>query len=250
MAEAGEAEEEGGFGWRVVGIDEGEVEEEQDEDEWLGEVGGHGDEAVEAGGEGVVGGGEDGAAKFKEALERAFGPAGLLAFVGEGAGGEFGGGGDIVEELDLPAVEDGAGAEAEVFADGIIFPAAAIIDALAAPDAGGAVEFGEEVGAVADVLFHGEMFVHGDGLGGGEEGVVGVEVGPTGLDEAEVRPLLKVGDGATEEIGLGLEVGIEDGDEFTGGVFEGIGEGAGFVAVAVGTAVMVDIDAVALVVGD
>ena len=120
-----------------------------------------------------------------------------------------------------------------VFGEGVVLPAASLVDDAAAPDACGAVEVKEEAGAGARAVLEDEVAVEEDGFDLGEEAVVAVEVSPAGLHHADSR-LGEVVDGAQEPIGAGDEVGVEDGDEFAGGGFEAFLECAGFESAAVG----------------
>ncbi len=121
-----------------------------------------------------------------------------------------------------------------------MLPAAGVFDGFFAPDAGGAVEVDEASGAVAGGVFDHEVAIEEDGLAAGEEGLLAVDVVPAGLDAADVG----VGEevyGFAKHVGVGDEVGIEDGDEFTGGGGHAGGECAGFIALAVGAVDVEDV---------
>ena len=83
-----------------------------------------------------------------------------------------------------------------------------------------------------------EVPVEQDGLNLGHERVVAVEVGPTGLDHADLR-FGEVMDDLHDPLRRRNEVGVEDGDELTLGDFETCVQRPGLEAVAV-SAVQVD----------
>ena len=141
---------------------------------------------------------------------------------------------------ELPAGELGAVGEIDIFGEGIVLPAACGIDGLFSPEAGGAVEVDPTGGAVSRGVFDDEVSVEEDGLAAGEEGIAAVEVFPACLDHADAG-VGEVVDGFVEEVFFGDEVGIEDGDEVGFDVFHGVGEGAGFEALAVGSVEIGDV---------
>ena len=89
--------------------------------------------------------------------------------------------------------------------------------ACAAPDAGGAVEIEKGAAAGARAVLDDEMAVEQNGFDLREQGIVAVEIGPARLHHADFVAAVgihEIRNGAAKEIGLGDEVGVEDGDEF------------------------------------
>lgn len=227
----------------MPGATEGEgggVHEDEDaEGEEVGEVGGEvggGFDFVAERGAAAPDFGED----FFADLDGAFGPAMLLGFEAVHVWREFGRDDDVFEVNEAPAFELGAVGEVEVFGEGVVLPAAGFGDGLAAPDAGGAVEVEVVAVAAAGGLFEDEVAVEEEGLEFGEEGEIPVEVTPAGLDHAD-GGVGEVVDEFVEVVGSGEEVGVEDADEFAGGLGHGGVEGAGFEAGAVGAVVVGDV---------
>ena len=63
-----------------------------------------------------------------------------------------------------------------------------------------------------------EVTIEHHGLDSGEQGGVSVDVSPAGLNQADLG-VGEVVNSASQEIGLGEEVGVKDGDELPGGVW-------------------------------
>ena len=126
----------------------------------------------------------DGRGVLCQALGRASRPTGLLVLVGQNRGRQLGRGDHVIGEVEAPAAQDGAGTEAQVFAECVRLPAAGVFDARPPPDTGRAVELGKAGGTMAHDLFDGEVLVQSDGLRSGQRRVGGVEMPPTGLNRA------------------------------------------------------------------
>jgi len=80
----------------------------------------------------------------------------LLGFEGGHLDGDFGGALNVLEVFEFPAEDLGAIAEVGVLGEGVVLPAAGLVDDAAAPDAGGAVEVEEEAGAGARAVLEDE----------------------------------------------------------------------------------------------
>ncbi len=100
--------------------------------------------------------------------------------------GKLGGGDEIGEEDEAPALELRTVAEIEVFGEGIVLPAAGVFDAGAAPEAGGAVEIEEAAAAAAGGLLEEQVAIEEHGLHPREQRIGAVQVAPAGLDHADL----------------------------------------------------------------
>ena len=149
-------------------------------------------------------------------LERSLGPAALLRLEGVHGDREFGRGGDLGHENELPVEELGPVGEVEVLGEGVSLPASSVLDRRPPPDARRSVEVEEAPRHVASAVLGHEVAVQQDGLHVGEERVVAVQVVPAGLHEAGPPVGEQVGERPPQEVGPGDEVGVEDGHE--GGV--------------------------------
>ncbi|WVZ94312.1 hypothetical protein U9M48_040218 [Paspalum notatum var. saurae] len=125
---------------------------------------------------------------------------------------------DVVEEDELPAVKVCPDGDVHVLDGGALHPAARVLERLDAPHAGGAIEAEEvEVDAV-DLLLDFEVEAQVDVLQPGQQVLVLVHEAPPRLDQPELRVPLHactdvMWDGELEEVRVGLEVCVEDGDE-------------------------------------
>ena len=171
-------------------------------------------------------------------------PAELLCLEGVDVVGEFGRNDHVEHELHLPTSELRTVRKVHVFGQGVAFPAATAIDGLLAPHAGGTVEVHEKLAPAAGGLFHHEVAVDTDRLGERKTGFGAVQVAPAALDQANLFVHHQVGDGLEEEVLLGDEVGVEDGQEFTLGNLHGFFKGAGLEFGTVGA--VDELDVVAL----
>src|SRR5713101_861043 len=174
---------------------------------------------------------------FLSSLHEALGPAGLLRLEAVDVHGELGSALDLGKIEESPAAKLGAVGQIGVLGEGVVLPAAGVVNRGTAPDAGGTVEIEESAAAGAGAVLDDEMTVEKDGFDVGEEGVVGVEVGPAGLDHGDFFSAIRIEeirDGAAEEIGGREKIGVEDGHEFAAGGAEAVFEGASLEAFAVG----------------
>ena len=119
----------------------------------------------------------------------------------------------MLQVAKLPALELGAVAQVRVLGEGVVLPAAGLLDGAAAPHAGGAVEVEEDAGARAAAVLQHEMAIEQDGFDLSEKAVVAIEVRPACLHHADAR-LGKVVHHLHEPVGRRHEVSVEDGDEF------------------------------------
>src|SRR5438105_8626233 len=153
-------------------------------------------------------------------LHEAFGPAGLLGFEAIHVDGQVGGAFDVWEIEKFPAFELGAVGKVGVFGECVVLPSAGSVDSGATPDSCGAIEIKESAAAGTGAVFDDEVAVEQNGFDLGEERIVAIEIGPAGLDHADVLSSFaveEIGNGAAEEIGFGDEVSVENGDKFAAG---------------------------------
>lgn len=112
----------------------------------------------------------------------------------------------------MPALEKGAQREVHVLHKCSRIPSARGVDARLSPHAASAVEVEEVARREARVLLALDVRVQADLLVAAEERFVGVQVGPAPLHETDVF-VLEDRHRAQQKVGLGEEVGVEDGDE-------------------------------------
>ena len=147
-------------------------------------------------------------------LDGALCPTELLSLEGVDVVREFGRNNHVEHELHLPTSKLRTVRKVHVFGQRIAFPAATAIDGGLAPDACGAVEVHEQLAPATCGLFNDEVTVNTDGLSKRKTGLGAVEVAPATLDKANLRVHDQVRNRLQEEVLLGNEVGIEDGEEF------------------------------------
>ncbi len=97
-------------------------------------------------------------------LDQAFRPARLLGLEGGHLDGKLGRALHILQVDETPAFELGAIAEVGILGQGVMLPAAGLVDGLAPPDAGGAVEVEKDAAARAGPVLENEVPVEQDGL--------------------------------------------------------------------------------------
>lgn len=140
----------------------------------------------------------------------------------------------------------GSEAQIEIFGQRVALPAPRVLDRRAAPDAAGSVEGDGQPKAGARHLLDPEMPVEQPRLDTSQQRLLGVEVGPTRLDQGEPRLAEQDWDGAPQEIRRRDEVRIEDRDEGGVGAVESSGEGAGLERCALSPVHELDAEACAL----
>ena len=171
--------------------------------------------------------------QFFACLDAAFGPSMLLRLEAVHIDGQFGGGDDVVEEMEAPSFHLGAVAEVEVLGQGVVLPSSGVHDAGFAPDTGGSIKIDEPAGATAGGLFDHEVAVEEHGLNAGQQAVVAVEVAPAGLDHTDFRIGEKV-DHPVQDFWWRDEVGVQNEDIIAFSGQQAVFQGAGFVASPVG----------------
>ena len=172
-------------------------------------------------------------------LRQALGPSRLLHLEAMHLDGQLRGAIEARQVDEAPAFELRAIAEVGIFGEGIVLPAARVVDHGDAQNAGRAVEVEEVAGARARAVLEDEMAVEQHAFHFGEEVVIAVQVAPARLHHADLR-IGEVVNGAREEIGGREEIGVEDGDQFAGGGLQAFLQRAGFEAVAVGAVMILD----------
>src|SRR5229473_853704 len=170
-------------------------------------------------------------------LHKALGPAGLLGFEAVHVHGQLRSALDLRQVKKLPPFELRAIGKIGVFGEGVVLPAARVVNGFAAPHAGRAIEVKEGAATGAGAVLNDEVAVEKNGFHVGQEGIIGVEIGPASLHHADFRAAIgihEIRNGAAEKIGLREKVGVKHGDEFALGGFQAVFEGAGFVTLAIG----------------
>src|SRR5262249_39244665 len=159
-------------------------------------------------------------------LRQAFGPARLLRLERVHFDGKLGRTLHVDVVNELPAAKLRTVGEVGIFGQRVVLPAAGVFDRFTAPHAGRAVEIKEAAFAIASAVLHHKVAVEQDGFNLCERGVVAVNVRPARLDHADLR-ILEVRDGTAKEVGVRLEIRVEDGDELAGGGLHAFTERAG-----------------------
>ncbi len=168
---------------------------------------------------------------FLGRLHQAFGPASLLGLETVHVYGKFGSTLDAGQIEKFPAAKLRTVGKIGVFGERVVFPATGGFDGRPAPNSGGAVEIEESAAAGTSAVFDDEVAIEQNRFDLREERVVAIEIGPAGLDHADVlsfNEIEKIRNGAAKEVGFRDEVRVEDGDEFSLGSLEAVFEGAGF----------------------
>ena len=171
----------------VVADDHGREHQQREQDhQRVGEVRGEVEGRLHLDGQGQRRG-QDLRQQLLAGLDRALGPAVLLALEGVHLHRDLGRRDHVLQEHEPPALHLRAVGEVEVLGERVVLPAAAVDDRLAAPDARGAVEVEEAAGAVAPAVLEDEVAVEEDRLHLGEQRVVAVDVAPAHLHHAHLR---------------------------------------------------------------
>ena len=185
---------------------------------------------------------QDGAEELARRLHRALGPTVLLALVGVDLGRQLGRHHQVGKVEELPAGQLGAVGEVEVFGQGVVRPAAGLVDRLPAPDPGGAVEVEKTAAALARGVLDHKMAVEKDRLSAGQQRIVSVDVTPAGLHHADLG-IHEMGHAPAQELGTRNKIGIEDGDQLASRRLETGGQGAGLEARPIVAMQVVDVEA-------
>ena len=125
-------------------------------------------------------------------LHQALGPPRLLGFEAVHVHGELGSALDMREVEKLPAFELRAIRKVGVFGEGVVLPAAGIVDGFAAPHAGGAIEIEESAAAGTRAMLDDEMAIEKDGLHVGQQRVVAVEIRPACLHHPDFAAAIRI----------------------------------------------------------
>ncbi len=168
----------------------------------------------------------------------------LLRLEGVHLDRHFRGRDDVGNEDELPAAQLRTVAEVQVLGQGVVLPTARIFDDPATPDAGGAVEVEEAAGAVAPAVLEHEVAVEQNRLDLREQRVILVDVSPARLHHADLR-VGKIRHQPEDEVGVWLEVGVEDGNEFSPRHLEPCLERPGLVPRPIAPVVVLDVEALA-----
>ena len=166
-------------------------------------------------------------------LNGAFCPAELLSLERVDVVRYFSRNNHVEHELHLPTSELRTVRKVHVFGERIAFPAATAVNSFLAPYACGTVEVHKELAPATCGLFNHKVTVNTDRLCERQTGFGAVQVAPASLDETDFLIHDEVGNRLQEEVFLGNEIGIEDGEEFTLGDFHTFLEGASLEILAV-----------------
>src|SRR5271165_6495126 len=177
---------------------------------------------------------------FLGTLDEALCPARLLGFERGHLDGQLRGTLHVLQVAELPSLQLRTVAQVGVFGEGIVFPAAGIVDRLAPPHSRGAVEVEEHSGARAPAVLQHKVAVQQDGLDLGQKRVVAVQVRPAGLHHADLG-VGKVVDHFHQPLRRGREIGVEDGDKLASGDLQAGIERTCLVAFAIGAMVIADV---------
>ncbi len=154
--------------------------------------------------------------EFYGGLDRPLGPAVLLALSGGHLDRDLGRADDLRQKFHPPPLELGPIAQIQILREGVRVPPTRVVDGLPPPDPRGAIEVHEEPRPTPGSLLHPEVAVDPKALGQGEKGVISIDVAPTDLDHGH-GGILEEGERLGEEVRVGHEVGVEDGNELSSG---------------------------------
>ena len=188
----------------------------------------------------------DRAEQLARDLHEALGPAALLGAEIVELGRQLADHMRLHQEHAVPARERGAQHQVEVLRQGVVRPAARLLDRGAPPDAAGAVELEGHAAAGADVLLDGEMRVLHQPLRPRQPVLLAIAPFDAGLHEGGARLGQQRRHGAAQPARLGHEVGVEHRDIGCVAELQALGQGAGLEARAVVAPDVGDVDAVTL----
>ena len=154
----------------------------------------------------------DGGKQFASGLDKPLGPARLLRLEGVHLDRQLRRALDARVIDELPAPELGAITQVSIFGEGVVLPAAGVLDRGSAPHAGGAVEVEEAPGKVSGAVLDHEMAVEQNGLDFRQVRVMAIEPGPAALDHRHLGVGEVVDHLADDRRGRN-KVGVKDGDE-------------------------------------
>src|SRR5438067_5650066 len=122
----------------------------------------------------------------------------------------------IGQENEFPTGELRAVTQIEILGEGVVLPAARLIDARPAPETGGAVEIEKTSAAAARGLLQQKMAIEEHRLDPREQGVAAVQMTPARLD----HPDLRIGeemDRLFEQVRIRDKIRVQDADELAVG---------------------------------
>src|SRR3989304_5487662 len=142
-------------------------------------------------------------------------PAELLGLQGIDLCRQLGRGGDIVEISEFSPAQLRTITEIEILGEGISMPVAGVLNCLLAPNAAGPVEIDEVAGLIPDILLDHKVAVKRHCLRAGQKRVFAVEMFPAGLDNADLRVLLEVGNRLLQELSPRNKISVENSNKFS-----------------------------------
>ena len=131
-----------------------------------------------------------------------------------------------------PPFHLGSIAEVGVFGQRVMFPAAGRLDGSPPPHARRSVEVEKEPGEVPAAVLDGEVAVEKQGLHARQQRIVSIQPRPASLDDADLG-VGEILDHLAQDIARRYKVRIEDGDEFSFGDLESLGQSASLESPAV-----------------
>ena len=149
----------------------------------------------------------DGGQELLASLDRAFGPAVLLRFETIHVYRQLRRGHHIGQENKSPARKLGSIAKIEILAQGVVLPAAGLLDADAPPQAGRPVEIEKTSTPAPRRLFQQQVAIQKHRLHAREQGIAAIQMSPARLDHANLWIGEKM-NGTLEEIARRHEVGV------------------------------------------
>ncbi len=142
------------------------------------------------------------------------------------------------QEQELPPLQLRAVGQVQILGEGIVLPAAGVLDASSAPHAGRAVEAHEPPAAIAGCVLDHEVPVQQDGLRLGQQRLVTVDMVPPSLNHSDFG-VGEMVDGVLQNVAGRDEVRVEDAQKLSGGRLHALLERPGFVTFPV-VAVQID----------
>ena len=138
--------------------------------------------------------------------------AALLLAISFVVGGDFVRTLNIVDPHELPSSEESSQGKVHILHERASVPAPGVCDALLAPDAASPIEIEEVPSGKTRILLALDVRVETDLLIPAEERLIGIEVRPAPLDEADVL-ILKVRRNLKQKVIFREKIGVKDCDE-------------------------------------
>src|SRR5205823_9642446 len=118
----------------------------------------------------------------------------------------------------VPAAKLRAVGEIGILGERIVLPASGVVYSFPAPNSRSSIEIEEAAAACTRAMLDDEMAVEQDAFDFGKRRVIAVEISPARLHHGQLG-IAEVRQGKAQKIGAGLEIGVENGDQFAyGGV--------------------------------